>query len=366
MTIGDMLLEEWAGNVNKSGEVFKAIFANDDKTGAVEKCFNQVNDFCKSYTSTPSVYKQESDMLDKTVSFFSYLERIYNENDDSLKRRFKAIFYRSGDTPWGTPYDVKNVFKEYFNANEIYLLENTNNADDTSLQKIVDGDFENGEAWTFTNCKKSVDAGFSKSEGVEFSKNTNSQNVLQTITVNNNHVYFLHWFMNGSLSVKIKNNTTGLYWDNSKKTWSSTENYTTFETEEWDNKSIFFSLKNIASGNSEIEISFCNVSEKQCYLDYVLCFEKQLYPSFTLVVHYTGDVATNALALAEGTKDSLDENIPENIKVKKENWGYYNQAFVTGPQSEYAEDIYNELLDYVRSVGVKAYIEFVTKDYIES
>ena len=128
----------------------------------------------------------------------------------------------------------------------------------------------------------------------------------------------------------------------------------------------FFSLKNIASGNSEIEISFCNVSEKQCYLDYVLCFEKQLYPSFTLVVHYTGDVATNALALAEGTKDSLDENIPENIKVKKENWGYYNQAFVTGPQSGYAEDIYNELLDYVRSVGVKAYIEFVTKDYIES
>ncbi len=365
MNVGDVLREGWSGNIDKGGEVFGAVIANDYKSGAFEKCFTEIKEFCRTYTATPSVYEQTDEMLDKTVSFFSFLERFFNESDDSLKNRFRAIFYRNGNTTWGTPYDVKTVFKEYFHASDVYLLESTNDVEDSLLQKITDNDFENGTKWIFENCGLTTAASFSKSKGVEFTAAAENESAAQTVTVNNNHVYFLHWFMKGCLRVRIKNNTTGLFWNNSAKSWSSSENLAEFESSEWSNKSLFFSLKNIASGASEIEISFCNVPDKACYLDYVLCFEKQLYPSFTLVVHYTGEMAKNAMAIAEGRKDSLEENIPENIAVKKENWGYYNDAFITGPQSGYADDVYTELLEYVRSVGVKAYIEFLTRDYYE-
>ncbi len=365
MNVGDVLCESWSGNINKNGEVFGAVFSDGEGNGAIEKSFTGIKEFCRTYTATPSVYEQTDEMLDKTVSFFSFLERFFNESDDSLKNRFKAIFYRNGNTTWGTPYDVKTVFKEYFHASDIYLLENTNDIEDSLLQMISDIDFENGSKWVLKNCELTAAASFSKSKGVEFTSSESDENVAQTITVNNNHVYFLHWFMKGNLRVRVKNNTTGLFWDNSSKEWSESENFAFFESSDWSNKNFFFSLKNISSGDSEIEISFWNVKNEECYLDYVLCFKKQLYPSFTLIVHYTGEMAKNAMALAEGEKDNPEENIPENIEIKKENWEYYNQGFLTGPQSGYADDVYDELLEYVRSVGVKAYIEFLTKDYSE-
>ncbi len=366
MNVGDVLRESWSGNIDKNGEVFGAVFANDERNGAVEKCFTEIKEFCRTYTATPSVYEQTDEMLDKTVSFFSFLERFFNESDDSLKNRFRAIFYRNGNTTWGTPYDVKTVFKEYFHASDIYLLESTNDVDDSLLQMISDTDFESGTTkWKFSGCGLTGKASFSKAKGCEFPSSATDENAAQTITVNNSHVYFIHWFMNGNLRVRIKNNTTGLFWNSSAKTWNGSECFAEFEASKWSNKSLFFSLKNIETGDSEIEISFWNVHCKSCYLDYVLCFEKQLYPSFTLVVHYTGEMAKNAMSIAEGSKDSLEENIPENIAVKKENWGYYNDAFITGPQSGYADDVYTELLEYVRSVGVKAYIEFLTRDYYE-
>lgn len=363
MAVGDELCEGWAGNIDISDEIFGAVFANSEKNGAVEKSFSEIQKFCRTYTATPSVYEQADKMLDKTVSFFSFLERFFNEDDDSLKSRFKAIFYRNGNRTWGTPYDVKTVFKEYFHASEIYLMENTNAADASLTQKITDTDFESGGPWTFENCALSRKESFSKARGVEFTADEADESAAQTVTADNGRVYFLHWFMDGKLRVRIRNKTTGLYWNYDAKTWESEESSTSFVSDGWNNKSLFFSLKNTGAGSSEIEISFLNVKSQQCYLDYVLCFEKQLYPSFTLVVHYTGEKATGAFALAEGEKDSPDENIPENINVKKENWGYYNQSYITGPQSGYADDVYQELLDYVRSVGVKAYIEFLTRDY---
>ena len=45
------------------------------------------------------------------------------------------------------------------------------------------------------------------------------------------------------------------------------------------------------------------------------------------------------------------------------NYGYYDKSFLSGVAAGYAKDVYEELLDYLRPQGVKAYLDIVIKDY---
>ena len=44
------------------------------------------------------------------------------------------------------------------------------------------------------------------------------------------------------------------------------------------------------------------------------------------------------------------------------NYGYYDKSFLSGVTVGYAKDVYEDLLDYLRSQGVKAYLEIIVKD----
>ena len=48
------------------------------------------------------------------------------------------------------------------------------------------------------------------------------------------------------------------------------------------------------------------------------------------------------------------------------NYGYYDKSYLSGVPIGFASDIYEDLLDYLRAQGVKAYLEIVIKDYSES
>ena len=49
-------------------------------------------------------------------------------------------------------------------------------------------------------------------------------------------------------------------------------------------------------------------------------------------------------------------------QTKYKNYGYYDQAHITGIKTGFSQDIYEDLLNYVKADGVKAYIEIINKD----
>ena len=356
MKYNELLLRDLPGSINKEGTVLKALLSDKSGNGAIEKEFKNWNDFANQYIKNPSVYNQSDDILDKTINFFSYFERFNNESDTSLKKRFTSIFNRNGDTSWGNSYDVKNVFKYYFSTSNVFLMENVNDKEDTLIQN---GDFIDEESeWNIVKpAQLSTKARFSKKYGILF---PTESSISQEVVLDNGYNYFLHWFQKGTVSVEIVRDN--LYWNFTDKVWQSTEYKNTFTTNDWLNKSLYFSLKSLEDETSDISVVF--IGDNNAYLDYVELFQKKNYCSFTVLVQFEGDTSAGSLALAEGTIDNPDENIPPNVEKKAENWGYFDNTFITGPQSGYATDIYNDLLNYVRSCGVAAYLDFVTKDYI--
>lgn len=353
MTLKEQMWANFPKTVKRNGEVFSAMVANDEGTAAFEYELINLMAYMKEWVSTPNVYEQSDDMLDKTVTFLSYFERFSDETDASLKNRFGAVFVRNHNEVWGTPYDIKTVFAKYFPSATVFLIENTNDTTDDNL--ISDGDFtESGDGWTFTGSGLSTAARFSKTYGVSLEK---AGKAVQTVELSNmeDKTYFLHFFMKGSLKVGIKNNA-GKYWNSNSKSWTSSATYSEFVSEEWEAKSIFILTD---SEMTSIEFEFLGNGGKIAYFDYVRLFEKKTYPSFTVVAQFEADSSKLALKLAPGQDD------PSEQVSDYEKYDYYDQSFVTGVGAGFAQDIYNDLLNLLRANGVKAYLEILTKDYIE-
>ena len=100
------LLEQLRGNfpktIDKSKPLFSSIVANDRHNAAIQKQLEDLFKYMKEWISTPDVYEQTGVMLDKSIKFFSFLERYADETEKALKNRFAAIFIRNHDTRWGT------------------------------------------------------------------------------------------------------------------------------------------------------------------------------------------------------------------------------------------------------------------------
>ncbi len=350
MTIANQLMAAFPKNVNKSGAVFSAIVANG-KDAAIESVLKAARDYVREYISTPDVYQQRGDQLEKTVNYFSFLERFDNESEESLKQRFSAIFRRSGDVVWGNPHNVRNVFREYFPSATIYLLEGTNDITDNL---IVDGDFEEGRTWVY-------DGDAVRSNAISFSKSYClglgvSGNARQTIMATPGKTYSLHWFQTGSAGVSVCDQSNR-WWNGSG--WQVDE--FVFEDEvpagEWKNLLRFVVADDAVT---ELTITFRGTGAAG-YIDYVQLYEKRSYHSFTIIAHFVSGAVSGDLALAPG---NVDEAPIEQEKY--DNYGYYSSAYMTGVKTGYAMDIYRDLLEYVRSTGVRAYLNICNQDYKEN
>lgn len=377
MNLLNQMRESFPKTIDKTKPVFSSLIANANNNGALQKQLIDLFAYMQEWTSTPDIYEQTGEMLMKTVTFFSFLVRFADETEHSLKKRFSAIFVRNHDERWGTPFDIKNVFKEYFPHAVIYLVENTNNIDSVEPgmgNLLLDGDIDTPtpEAWTLTNCSAIVDARFSKTYGIELSQS--GAVASQTVTVTNrkrtndtepytykNLTYFLHFFLKGKVNVQVFNSANNKYWDFKNTEWKSTAVNNTFTTEDWDNCSLYF----ITEGDddeTDITVSFHYV-DTLSYLDYFRLFQKQSYSSFTLIAHYEGNVAQDVFGLAAGESDpNVETTSPTPPQPRYGNYGYYDKSYLSGAPIGYATDIYQDLMDYIRSQGVKAYFSTVIKD----
>lgn len=384
MDLKNQLRSVFPKTIDKNKPVFSSLIANDNGNAVIQKQLAYLFAYMKEWISTPDVYLQTGVMLMKTITFFSFLERFADESEKSLKNRFAAIFVRNHDQKWGTPFDVKNVFRQYFPSAEIFLVENTNKIDDpvpSLANLLLDGDI--GEDiptdWTLVNCTASADARFSKSYGIKFNQagGTLSQTVELTAREDEEHnplptPFFLHFFLKGTINVQIKNSSDE-YWDFEDKEWkgSETDNFFTTAVKdgngnilsyEWDNRNLFFTID---SATEDVTIYFKYV-DVETYADYFRLFQKQLYSSFTVIAHFDGNTASKAFGLAAGDDDpniATAEATPPQPRYS--NYGYYDKSFLSGVPIGFAKDIYEDLLEYLRAQGVRAYLDIIVKDFEE-
>ena len=427
-TVGDALRDAFPSLINKSGKVFKALVANPEGNGTIERIFNDLESVRDKWCNSPDFYHQDGEMFDKTLSFFSYLTRLFDESDQSLKRRNELLFYRDGDTVWGDIWDVKKIFRRYFGTDKVYIVNNTNPAEENL---ISDGDFEKqNNSWQLDGCAYDSEARFCERTGVKFADVGTCK---QTVSVERNSTYFLHFFLQGKIAVQIKDNN-GRYWNPQTGefgSWSDTPKSTEYSADKWDAKSIFFLTDNTTTA---VTISFIGLPGENAFLDYVRLFLKMAYSTFTLVVIFGGIYTDDTMGFAPGTDDPikrrnydgyghlsagrddkdinndnqsfieqaalnedkepllsngtndvgsiettndmyLDEKTPlapwsddkPGITVDYSRMSYIEQSHIFGTEGgiELAKSIYTELLEMVRAGGITSYIELLTRELDE-
>ena len=360
MDLLNLMRASFPKSIDTSKPVFSALIANENSDAALQKQLLDLFAYMEEWTSTPDIYEQSGDLLIKTVTFFSYLEMFADETEKSLKNRFKAIFVRNHDKKWGTPTDIKNVFKQYFPHATVYLVENTNKIDATAGlgNLFLDGDINSysPEGWSLTNCSVTSDARFSGKYGVTLS--AANSDLSQSVNVSSASPYFLHFFLYGNVNVQIKDNNNK-YWDFTSKTWKDAPINNYFETTDWNNETLYFITTGTASS---VTVSFL-YGGAESYIDYFRLFAKQPYGSFTVLVHFEGNTAVGAFGLAAGDSDpNIETTSPTPPQPRYSNYGYYNQAYLSGLAAGFAKDIYEDLLDYLRPQGVKGYLDILLRD----
>jgi hypothetical protein len=298
-TVGEFIKSVFSTLVNKDDDIFKALFANPDETGVVETIFNNLEKTRDVWCNNSNVYNQTGEMLEKSISFFSVLKRLFGESDDTFKARNELLFYRNGDTVWGDKRDILKLFKAYFGTDLVYIVNNTNEVQDNLL---LDGDFEAKNVWTLDNCIYDPEARFCESIGVLFKSSSSCR---QSVSLLPDSTYFLHFFVKGIIDVEIKDNQ-GRYWNIGSGEfgeWQSGPCLNSIpEKSEWDAASVFF----LTDGKVQsVTINFIGINAHVTYLDYVRLFKKESHSSFTLIVVYVGHYESNAVMMAPGTSDPV-------------------------------------------------------------
>jgi hypothetical protein len=427
-SVGDFLRYSFSSLVNKDGKIFKALVANPEGTGTIERVFSDIEAAREEWCNNPDLYNQNGEILEKTLSFFSFLSRLFEESDESLKKRNELLFYRGGDTVWGDTWNIRKIFRLYFNTDSVYIVNNTNSIGENLLR---DGDFEKQTDWELDGCSHDISARFSERIGIKFEDyGICSQSVL----ANTESTYFLHFFLRGKLNVQITDNN-GRYWNKNIGEfggWTTAETSDTFNSEEWDAKSIFFLTDDQVSG---VTIKFVGVHNESAMLDYVRLFLKENYPSFTMIVVFGGIYTDDTMGMAPGKDDPVvrrnydgfghfsdgkddqnpvdidsvsfiegaainedkdpvmapgtndigdikaandmyaDETTPlapweedeSGMDVDYSRMSYIEQSHLFGMEggAARAESVYTELLEMVRAGGIISYIELLTRELDE-
>ena len=205
-SIGDFIKSVFPTLVNKSGKIFKALLADGEGGGTIESIFEDLEETRKTWTENKSIYTQSGEQLQKTLAVFSVISQLQNESEATFLKRNELLFYRNGDKVWGDKWNILNIFKTFFNNQNVYLVNNTEKFEENLLE---DGNFERKNAWTLTDCSYEHEARFEETTGVLFNA---SGTCAQSVSVSKDTSYFLHFFLKGNIRVQIKDNNNR-YWN---------------------------------------------------------------------------------------------------------------------------------------------------------
>ena len=424
-SIGDFIKSIFPSLINKDGQIFKALLTDGEGEGTTEKVFLELEDARKEWTEHKNIYDQVGEQLEKTLSVFSVLTRLKNESESAYLKRNELLFYRNGATVWGDKWNILDIFKTFFNNQNVYIVNNTESFADNLL---VDGNFERMQGWTLEDCEYEREARFEETLGVFFNA---AGTCYQQVEVEANRTYFLHFFLKGNIKLKIFDNNNR-YWKPSLGDfggWNTEEYLMSFNSEEWNNKSVFFITDESVTS---VTIQFVYAPGFYAFLDYVRLNLKTRASTFSLIAVFEGVASDETASLApfrddpvkaynfentgyfsegeqdvdrinydnlnyfdstkivedvspvlmEGSQDieplegydgmtyldetkSLAANFTPGITVNYEKMTYFDNAYLFGATSKEAEQIYKELLEIVQPAGVMSTIEILTREQNE-
>lgn len=425
-SIGDFIKSVFPTMVNKNGTTFKALLADGEGGGTIEKIFTELDEERKAWSESSSMYSQTGEQLEKTLSLFSVLTQLQSEKESVFLKRNELLFYRNGASIWGDKWNILSIFKSFFNNQNVYIV---NNTEDFESNLLEDGNFEHQNAWELTDCSYDRESRFEETTGVLFNA---SGECKQSVSVEKNATYFLHFFLQGNIRVKITDNN-GRFWNvkgGEFGSWSKTECYTSFESEKWSNKDLFFITDDSVK---TVTISFVYESGYYAFLDYVRLNKKTRASTFSLIAVFEGVYSDETASLAPGTNDDIispdyskmgyfspgnkdakttadnslsyydDSAITEDVSpvvtegkddieplegyenmtyldetqalapdspVKSDDYksvdydkvSYLDNTFVFGATGKAAQEVYQELLDIVQPAGITGTIEILTRE----
>lgn len=300
-TIGDFIRSVFPPAVNKSGILFRSLLADKEgENGAIESIFTSVEKTRKAWTAHKSVYQQDGEQLQRTLKVFSIIKQLHNESERIFKNRNKLLFVRLGDRIWGTKQDILNIFKTFLNNQNVYIV---NNTEPFSANLLEDGSFENRNAWTVVDAVYDSRARFEQSVGVFFPA---SGSCSQSVDVEGGTLYFLHFFIKGSIRVQVLDNN-GRYWDakggpDADGAWVPQKCTASFSSDDWANKSAFFFTDATVA---TVTITFLYEAGRYAFLDYVRMNKKTGSSTFSLIAVFDGVYSDETAALAPGANDDI-------------------------------------------------------------
>lgn len=349
--IGKRLREHFSPKFNKSGEIFGALVANENGTGAIEQMFKYGDTVMETYAKSGNVYELDSALLDQAMKVLSYFERFYNESDESFVKRNKSIFIRNYDETFGTVWNLKHVFEYYFPGARIFSIDNiglwTNNL-------LVNSSFESNEPeeinmWELGNAVISSLGAFAGEKGVVFQ---NNGVIKQSVQVENGY-YFVTVAIKGKGDIEVigENGNAKKLFKIGEKIVDGVGSKRRVSTNDWDFVQLFFHC-------DETETISVNVyGDMDTKLDLVTLDKKENYPRFVVYVWFDGvSIGDKTLHLSTEGEDPI-----EGIDYDKES--YYNNAFFVGSSGKsFAEDIYNDILNMVKAAGTKGELMLLTME----
>ena len=423
-TIGDFIRSVVPTIINKNGKLFKALLADkESEDGTIETIFNDVEKTRKTWTEHKSVYQQSGEQLKRTLSVFSIIKQLQNESEQTFRNRNKLLFMRNGARIWGNRRDILNIFKTFYNNQNVYLVNNTEPFADNLLS---DGNFEKQDAWALVDAVYEREARFEETTGVLFNA---AGTCSQSVNVERGP--------KGNIRVQITDNN-GRYWNTTggkdgDGVWSVHEYAVSFASENWANKSVFFFTDTAVSS---ITVTFLYEPGYYAFLDYARLNKKTAASTFSLIAVFEGVYTDETASLAPGTHDDIiqpdyskmgyfspgqedvqerDEDsisyfdnseIIEDVSpvvtegtndieplngyesmsyadeqqalapdspvgsddyksVDYDKVSYFDSAYIFGATGKETQEIYQELLDIVQAGGVTSTIEILTREQDE-
>ncbi|NVP23488.1 hypothetical protein [Treponema phagedenis] len=313
--IGKRLKEYTASAINTGGEVYEKIMASGkehaEEQGAIENALCQLFDFIDYYRQ-PEIFNHQGTHLLKGLNFFSGLKKSRQEPYSSTKHKYKAMMIRVDDdapldTVWGTKWNAEHALRYYFNNDDCFVMEFTNEQEKNLLknQFISDGWQVDGlpvEKSPHLNDQASL----VNVNGIRMINNT----VLQTAQAVRiaKGIYSLHFFIRGAMR-------------NSKGVWQGKLNLKIVRK---DGAAIF--TKTYSCGmhweNIQEHLYFEQDGEYDCIftceknvdIDFINLFPEVPYPSLSILIGHGGMRDLFSIFFAPHVADPKDKDDEKNFK----------------------------------------------------
>ena len=347
MRIADFLTSPFSSRINRNGKIFKALIADGSNGGSIERIFNDIEAVRKDWCESVDFYALLGERFEKMLSLFSVISRKYGESDSALKKKLELLFYRNGDTLWGDKWNIKRILTTFFNTQNVWLV---NNTDDIKNNLLNDYDFEKSASWVLRgDVSYSNTAAFCQTQGLLFRSTGSAE---QSLDVKKNTTYFLHFFSKGKIKVLVKDNNNRYYRTSTvdRGFWSENREDTIFESDKWENHTLFF----ITSSETERITIIFEYAQIETILDYVRLFEMDGSSTFSVIVQFEGHSTEETLRLVEGGADPI---IADDISMA----GYFSEGRNEGkgdyPENKNNDKNYLELGDWALADEPKEEVE---------